>query len=144
MHFPDVYAAFNFPTILLMSHWVEQIQQYGALEQYSAERHDQAHETNLKDSCNSYHHNLNWLPHAITFQHSLHFFIIRELYDEFLDQRRENSTATCIFHPSSADLDATLSVQSCAKPEVMGSQNHRDWKHPDSKIKDLGALLQNR
>jgi len=36
-------ADFNFPTIHSLSHWVEQIHQYGALQQYSAERHEQAH-----------------------------------------------------------------------------------------------------
>jgi len=40
---------FNFPKIHLMSHWVIQIRQYGALQQYSAMRHEQAYETNLKD-----------------------------------------------------------------------------------------------
>jgi len=42
-------ANFNFPKIHLMSHWVEQIRRYGALQQYSAERHEQAHKMNLKD-----------------------------------------------------------------------------------------------
>jgi len=42
-------ADFNFPKIHLMSHWVEQIRRYGALQQYSAKRHEHAHETNLKD-----------------------------------------------------------------------------------------------
>jgi len=32
-------ANFNFPKIHLMSHWVEQIPQYRALQLYSAERH---------------------------------------------------------------------------------------------------------
>jgi hypothetical protein len=36
-------ADFNFPKIHLMSHCVEQIRCYGALQQYSAERHEQAH-----------------------------------------------------------------------------------------------------
>jgi len=40
-------ADFNFPKIYLISHWAEQIRQYGALQQYSAERHEQAHKTNL-------------------------------------------------------------------------------------------------
>jgi hypothetical protein len=42
-------ADFTFPKIHLMSHWVKQIRPYGALQQYSAERHEQAHKANLKD-----------------------------------------------------------------------------------------------
>jgi len=52
-------ADLNFPKIHLMSHWVEQIRRYGALQQYSAERHDQVHKTNLKDGWNTSNHNLN-------------------------------------------------------------------------------------
>jgi len=40
-------ANFNFPKIHLMSHFVEQIGQYAALQQYFAERHEQAHHINL-------------------------------------------------------------------------------------------------
>jgi hypothetical protein len=54
-------ADFNFPKIHLMSHWVEQICLYGALQQYSAERHELAHKTNLKDGWNASNHNLNYL-----------------------------------------------------------------------------------
>jgi len=69
-------ADFNFPKIHLMSHWVEQICRYGALQQYSAERHEQAHETNLKDSWNTSNGNLNYLPQVITIQrHILSFGI---------------------------------------------------------------------
>ena len=42
-------ADFTFPKINSISHWVEQIRRYGALQKYPDERHDQAHETNLKD-----------------------------------------------------------------------------------------------
>jgi hypothetical protein len=59
-------ANFNFPMIHLMSHWAEQILRYGALQQYSAERHEQAHKTNLKDGWNASNHNLNYLPQVIT------------------------------------------------------------------------------
>jgi hypothetical protein len=61
-------ADFNFLTIHLMSHWAEQIRRYGALQQYSAERHEQAHKTNLKDGWDSSNHNLNYLPQVITLQ----------------------------------------------------------------------------
>jgi hypothetical protein len=39
---------FNFPMIDLISHWVEQIHQYRALEQDFAEIHEQAHKTSPK------------------------------------------------------------------------------------------------
>jgi len=41
-------AAFDFPKIQLMPLWVEQICWYGALQQYSAERHESAHWMNLQ------------------------------------------------------------------------------------------------
>jgi len=44
----ELNAKFNFPKIHMMSHWVEQIYGYRALQQYSAERHEQAHKTNFK------------------------------------------------------------------------------------------------
>jgi hypothetical protein len=53
---------FNFSKIHLMSHWVEQILRYGSLQQFSAERHDQAHNTILKDGWNASNYNLNYLP----------------------------------------------------------------------------------
>jgi len=53
---------FILPKIHLVSHWVQQIPWYAALQQYSAERHEQAHKTNLKDSWNASNHNLNYLP----------------------------------------------------------------------------------
>jgi len=48
----ELHADFNFPKIHLMSHWVEQIRRYRALQQYSAERHKQAHQTNLEAGWN--------------------------------------------------------------------------------------------
>ena len=115
-------ADFNFPKIHLMSHWVEQIRRYGALQQYSAERHEQAHKTNLKDGWNTSNHNLNYLPQVITFQRRILCFEIRELNLQALAQRRENSVATCKVLPSGADLAAPQSPQSYAKPEFMGPQ----------------------
>jgi hypothetical protein len=38
--FKQFVADINFPKIPLMSHWAKQIFQYGASQQYSAERHD--------------------------------------------------------------------------------------------------------
>jgi len=136
-------ADFNFPKIHLMSHWVEQIRRYGAFQQYSAERHEQAHETNLKDGWNASNHNLNYLPPVITFQRRILCFEVRELNLQPLAQRRENSAATCKVLPSGADLAAPLSPQSYAKPEFMGPQNHCDGKHPDAIIKDFRALIDN-
>jgi len=136
-------ADFNFPKIHLMSHWVEQIRQYGALQQYSAERREQAHKTNLKDGWNDSNHNLNYLPQVITVQRRILWFETRELNLQALAQRRGNSVAACKVLPSGADLAAPLGCQSYAKPEFMGPQNRRDGKHPDAMIKDFRALLDN-
>jgi len=126
-----------------MSHWVEQIRRYGALQQYSAERHEQAHKTNLTDSWNASKHNLNYLPQVITFQCRNLCFEIRELNPQALAQSRENSAATSKVLPSGSDLAAPLSSQSYAKSELMGPQNRRDGKHPGTMIKDFRALLDN-
>jgi len=136
-------AGFNFPKIHLMSHGVEQIHRYGALKQYSAERHEQPHKMNLKDGWNASNHNLNYLPKVITFQGRILCFEIRELNLQALTQRWENSAATCKVLPSGADLAAPLGYQSYVKPEFMGLQTHRDGKHPDVRIKDFRALLDN-
>jgi len=124
-----------------MSHLVEQIRRYGALQQYSAERHERANKTNLKDGWNSSNHNRNSLPQVITFQRRILCFEIREPNLQALAQRRENSAATCKVLPSGADLAAPLSSLSYANPEFMGPQNRRDGKHPDAMIKDFRGLL---
>jgi hypothetical protein len=113
------------------------------LQQYSAERHEQAHKMNLKDGWNASNHNHNYLPQVITFPRCILCFKVRELNFQALAQRRENSAAACKVLPSSADLAAPLSLQSYAKPEFMGPQNCRDGKHPDAMIKDFRALLDN-
>jgi len=136
-------ADFNFPKIHLMSHWAEQISPYGALQQYSAESHEQAHKPNLKDSWNASNHNLNSLQQVITFQRRIVCFKIRELNLQALAQRSGNSAAACKVFPSGADLAAPLSSQSYWKREFMGPQNRRDGKHPDAMIKDFRALLDN-
>jgi len=136
-------ANFNFWMIHLMSHWVEQIHRYGALQQYSAERHEQAHRTNLKDGWNTSNHNLNYLPQVITFKRRILCFEIRELNLQTLAQCRENSTAGCEVFPSDADMAAPLGSQSYVTPKFMGPQNCCDGKHPDAMIKDFKALLNN-
>ena len=83
----ELNADFNFPKIHLMSHWVEQIRRYEALKQYSAEKHEQAHKTNLKDDWNASNRNLNYLPQVITFQHRILCFEIRELNLQHQQQR---------------------------------------------------------
>ena len=45
----EVDAVFNCLRMQLMSDWVEHIHHYGALQQCSAERHEQASKTTLKD-----------------------------------------------------------------------------------------------
>jgi hypothetical protein len=121
----------KFPKIHVMSHWVEQIRRYGALQQYSAETHEQAHQTNPKDSWNASNHNLNYLPQIITFQRRILCIEIRELNLQALAQRRENSATACKVLPSGADLAAPLGPQSYVKPEFMGLQNRCDGQHPD-------------
>jgi len=136
-------ADFKCPKICLMSHWVKQIRWYGAMQQYSAERHEQAHKPNLKDNWNASNHNLYYLPQVITFQRRIICFEIIKLNLQALRQRWENSAAICKVLPSGADLAATLSSQSYAKPKFMGPQNRHDGKHPDTMIKDFRALLDN-
>jgi hypothetical protein len=82
-------ADFSFPEIYLMSRWVKQIRRYEALQQYSAERHEEANKMNLKDSWNASNHNLNYPQQVITFQRHIRDFEIRELNLEALAQRRE-------------------------------------------------------
>jgi hypothetical protein len=81
-------ADFNFLKIHLMSHWVKQILRYAALHQYPAERHQQAHKTNLKDSWNAFIHHLNYLPQVITIQRRILCFEIREHNLQALAQHR--------------------------------------------------------
>jgi len=133
----------NFLKIHLMSHWVEQIRRYGPLQQYSAERHEKAHKTNLKDGWNAANHNLNYLPQVITIQRHILCFEIRELTLQALAQRRENSAATHKVLPSGADLAAPLSSQSYGQPKFKGPQNRRDGKYPDAMITDFRAFLDN-
>jgi len=126
-----------------MSHWVDQIRRYGALQQHSAAIHEQAHNANLKDGWNASNHNLNYLPQVITFQRRILCFEIRELNLQALAQRRESSAAACKVLPAGADLAAPLGSQSYAKPKFMGPQNRHDAKHPDAMLKDFRALLDN-
>jgi len=136
-------ADFNFPKIHLKFHWAQHIRRYGALPQYSAESHEQAHKTNLKDGWNTSNHNLNYLPQVITFQRGILCFEIRELNLQALAQCSENSAGACKVFSSGADLAAPLSSQSYVKPEFMAPQNRSDGKHPDAIIKDFRALLNN-
>jgi hypothetical protein len=126
-----------------MSHWVKQIRRYGALQQYSGKRCEQADKMNLKDGWNASNHTLNYLPQVITCQRRILCFEIRELNLQPLAQRRGNSAAACHVLPSGADLAAPLGSQSDGKPEFMGPQNRRDGKHPDAMIKDFRASLDN-
>jgi len=63
----------------MMSHRVKQICRYGALQQYSAGRHGQAHKTDLKHGWKASNHNLNYLTQAVIFQRHILCFEIREL-----------------------------------------------------------------
>jgi len=136
-------ADFNNPKIHVISHWVEQICRYGALRQYSGERHEQAHKMNLKDDWNASNHNLNYLPHVITFQRRILCYEVRELNLQALAQGRQNSAAACKVLPAGADRAAPLCPQSYAKPEFMGHQNRLDRNDPVTMIKDFRALRDN-
>jgi hypothetical protein len=136
-------ADFNFLKIHLMSHWVEQIRRYGALQQFCAERYEQAHKTNLKDGWNASNHNHNYLLQVITFQRRILCFRIRELNLQALAQRRENSAANCKVLLSGVGLAAPMGSQPYVTPELMGPQNHCDGKHLDVMIKYFRALLDN-
>jgi len=98
---------------------------------------------NLKDGWNASSHNLNYQPEVSTFQCRVLYFEIRELNLQVLAQSRENSAVTCEVLPSGADLAAPLSSQSYVKHEFIGLQNCPDGKHPDTRIKDFRALLDN-
>jgi len=114
-------ADFNFPTINFMSHCVKLIRRYRALQQYSAERHEQPHKTNLKDSWNASNHNLNYLRQVTTIQRRILCFKIRELNLQALTQCQENSAAACKVLRSGADLAAQLGSQSYAKAQIHGT-----------------------
>jgi len=136
-------ADVNFPTIHWMSYSVEHIRRHGALQQYSAERHEQAHKTILKDGWNSSNHNLNFLPQVITFQSRICCFEIREVNSGTLAQHRENIAATCKVLPTGVDLAAPRSSQLYAKYKFMQPCNRRDGMDPDAMINDFRALLFN-
>jgi len=82
-------------TIHLISHRVEQMCSYGALQQHSAKRHEQVHETNLKDRRNASNNNLNYLPDISTIVLCIRRFEIWELNLQCLATRLENSTSAC-------------------------------------------------
>jgi len=132
-------ADFNFPKIHLMSHWVEHISRYRALQQYSGKRHAQEHQTNIKDGWNTSNHNPNNLPQVIAIQRCILCFGISGLNLQALAEHGENSAATCKVVCSGADLTAPLSSESYAKPEFRWPRNRRDEKHPDTMIKDSRA-----
>jgi len=139
----ELAADFNFPTIHLMSHWVEQIPQYGPVQQYSAKRHGQVHKPNFKDGWNASNYILKNLPQAITLQHHICCFEIRDLHLQSPAQSWEHWAAACKFVPSGAHLAAPRSSKSYAKPQFMGPQNSHDGKHSDAMIPDFSALLDN-
>ena len=141
--FQGIGCRLQLPKIHLMFHWVEQIRRYGALQQYSAEKHEPARGTNVKDGWNASNHNLNYLPQVITCQRRILCFKISELNLQALIRRWENRAAACKVLPSGADLAAPLGSQSYVKPEFMGPQNCCDGKHSDEMIKDSRALLDN-
>jgi hypothetical protein len=99
----------NFPKIHLMSHRAKHIRRYGTLQQYCADRHEQANNTILNDSWNASNHNLNNLAQVITFQRSILCFKIRELNLQALAPHQVNSVSAFKVLPAGGDLVATLS-----------------------------------
>jgi hypothetical protein len=134
-------AEFNFPKIHLMSYWAEQIPRYGALQQYSAERHEESHKTNLQDGWNASNNNLNYLPQVITLQRRILCFEIRELNLQPLAQRSENSPAACKIFPSGADLAAPMSSQSKLQPLAQRWENSAAASNVFPSGADLAAPL---
>jgi len=141
--FKELDCNFTFPMFHLMSHWVEQICRYGTLQQYSVWRHEQVHQTNLKDCWNSSNRTLDYLPKVITLQRRILCFEIRELTLQSLAQCRGTSAAACKVLPSGADLAALIISQSYMKPEFIAPETCHDAKHPDAMIKDFRVLLDN-
>jgi hypothetical protein len=139
----QLYADFNFSKIHLKSHLVETICGYIALQQYSAERHEQAHKMNPKNCWNPFNQNLKCLPQVITFQRPIVYFGARDLNLQALGQHRKNGSGAFNVPLSGTDVPNLLGSQSFAKPIFMGPQDRRDGKHPDSMIKDFRALLNN-
>jgi hypothetical protein len=136
-------ADITFSKIYLMSHLARQICQYRSFQQYSAERPEQAHNTNLNDGWNASNHNLNYQPKVITFQRRILCFEIRELNLQTLTQHWENTAVAYKVFPSGADLATPLCCQTDVKSEFMGLQNGHDGNHPDAMINDFRALLDN-
>jgi len=99
-------AEFNLAKIHLMSQWVEQIRWYGAIQSYSAERHEPAHITYLTDGWNAPNHNMNHLPQVFTLQRRILCFGIRELTLQAVTWGRENTAAAWKVPPSDVDLAA--------------------------------------
>ena len=115
-------ADFHFPKINLMSHWVEQILQYRALQQSSTERHEQAHKMNLTDGGNASNHNLNYLQHVITFQRRIHFIEISKVNLETLAHRWVIIAVTCKVFLSGADLAVPSAPSDMCSPNSWDPQ----------------------
>jgi hypothetical protein len=112
-----------------------------SLELYSADSHEQAHNTKLKDGWNFSNLNLNYLLQVTTFQCSILFFEIGELPPQALIPHLEHSAGTSKVYPSGADLAASMSSQSYAKPQFMGPHNSHNGKNLDTMMKDFRVLL---
>jgi len=111
-------ADFNFPKIHLISHWVKQRCQYGALQQYSAETHGQAHEMNLTDGCNASNPNFNYLPWVMTFQCHILGLEIRELNLQALAQHWGKRPAACTVFSSGAELAAPTELPVICEAQI--------------------------
>jgi hypothetical protein len=89
-----------------MSHWVRHIRRYGAFHLCSADRQEQANNTNLNDYWHAPHQIYDYFLQVITFQHRILYIEIRELNLQSLAQHWENSTGGWQLHAAGPDLAA--------------------------------------
>jgi len=129
-------ANFNFPKIHLVSHWVEQIRLYRAMQQYSAKRHEQAHETNLKEGWNTANRNLNYLPQVIASQHHIFCFEIGGLNLQAFAQRCCHLQSPPFRSWSGCPLESLL----ISLARIHGTLKRSRWKaswHYDQRLQSI-------
>jgi hypothetical protein len=100
----------NIPKIHFISHSVQQISLYQALQQFPPQRNTETHHMNLRDGSNSSNHNLNYLTQVIILQHRIVCIEVRDLNLQTVTQCQENRTAIWKVLSSAADLAATSAI----------------------------------
>jgi hypothetical protein len=112
-------ADYSFLNIELMCHWVEQSLRYGAIQQYSVERHNEAYNRNLQDSWNTSEHNLNYLLQVSLFWRCILDMAISELDLDALAQCWKYHATPCNVVSPSADMTASLSSWPYVKYDLL-------------------------